>query len=47
MIFKHEYRLRQMETGPVEPDKPLMSAGEFIRGRGFVKHFLNPRIEWK
>lgn len=47
MIFKHEYRLRQMETGPVEPDKPLMSAGEFIRGRGFVKHFLNTRIEWK
>ncbi|MEX3917849.1 hypothetical protein AB4Y43_16655 [Paraburkholderia sp. BR10872] len=46
-IFKFEYRLRQMETGPKNPDKPLMSAREFLRDRGFVKHFFNPRIEWK
>jgi len=46
-MFKHEYRLRQMETGPIDPDRPLMTAGEFLRGRSFVKHYFNPRIEWK
>ncbi|QGZ55107.1 hypothetical protein [Paraburkholderia acidiphila] len=46
-IFKFELRLRQMETGPQNPDQPLMSPREFLRGRGFVKHFFNPRIDWK
>lgn len=46
-MFKHELRLRQMETGPKNPDCLLMSAGEFLRSKGFVKHLLNPRLEWK
>ncbi|CAE6697199.1 hypothetical protein [Paraburkholderia domus] len=46
-MFKFELRLRQMETGPRNPDRFLMSAGEFLRSRGFVKHVLNPRLEWK
>lgn len=46
-VFKYELRLRQMETGPENPDKPLLSAGDFWRSRDFFKHFLNPRIDWK
>jgi hypothetical protein len=46
-MFKFELRLRQMETGPRNPDRFLMSAGEFLRSKGFVKHLLNPRLEWK
>lgn len=46
-MFKFELRLRQMETGPLNPDQFLMAAGEFLRGKGFVKHLLNPRLEWK
>jgi hypothetical protein len=46
-MFKHELRLRQMETGPLNPDCFLMSAGEFLRSKGFAKHLLNPRLEWK
>jgi hypothetical protein len=46
-MFKFELRLRQMEIGPKNPDRFLISAGEFLRSKGFVKHLLNPRIEWK
>lgn len=46
-MFKHELRLRQMETGPAAPDSPLMSAGEFFRSRGFTKQLFDPRLKWK
>jgi hypothetical protein len=46
-VFMYELRLRQMETGPVSPDAPLMSPGELIRQRGFLRHLFNPRIGWK
>ncbi|PYE22858.1 hypothetical protein C7410_109154 [Paraburkholderia silvatlantica] len=46
-MFKFELRLRQMEIGPKNPDRFLMSAGEFLRGKGFIKHLLNPRLDWK
>jgi hypothetical protein len=46
-VFKFELRLRQMETGPENPDRPLLSAGDFWRNRDLFKHLLNPRIDWK
>ncbi|RQH09603.1 hypothetical protein [Paraburkholderia dinghuensis] len=46
-MFKFELRVRQMEIGPLNPDCFLISAGEFLRSKGFVKHLLNPRLEWK
>jgi hypothetical protein len=46
-VFKFELRLRQMETGPLSPDAPLMSPGELVAQRGFLRHLFNPRIEWK
>jgi hypothetical protein len=46
-VLKYELRLRRMETGPLSPDAPLMSLGEFIRQRGFVRHLFNPRIGWE
>jgi hypothetical protein len=46
-MFKFELRLRQMETGPKNPDRFLMSAREFLCSKGLIKHLLNPRLEWK
>lgn len=46
-MFKHEHRLRQMETGPLKPDAPLLSPRNFISERGFLGHLFNPRLHWE
>jgi hypothetical protein len=46
-MFKFELRLRQMETGPRQPDRALMSASEFLGGKGFLRHLMNPRVVWR
>lgn len=46
-MFKFELRLRQMETGPLNADAPLMSPREFLRAPRFLTHLFNWRIEWK
>lgn len=43
-MFQFELRLRQMETGPLDPDAPLMTPSEFLFADGFLRHLINPRI---
>ncbi|TAM52410.1 MAG: hypothetical protein EPN57_13210 [Paraburkholderia sp.] len=41
---KYEHRLWQLETGPLRPDEPLGSYGDFFRSRGALLRLFNPRL---
>lgn len=44
--LKHEMRIWQLETGPLQPDEPLGSLRQFVQQDGWVWRTLAPRL-WK
>ncbi len=46
VCMKHEIRIWQLETGPLQPDEPLGSLKQFVQLDGWVWRTLAPRL-WK